>query len=243
MIVPSMTHAEVFRELEQDRENLERWWMRQHIQNRRKALKMRTFPATWWLEYNSPRHNRYMLCVTVINKKYENLHSVTTYALRKMEKGYTVYMSGIEKHSVVKKSVFVQHVFDRFAERCHVEKTGVELIKHMFEQQVGGKIIDNQRLAGRSVRYNGRDHRFIAINDGVLLGDYEENYLLLRTFITYDKATGLQKEVFEDARSGLPDLVDEIKMSLTYRDMYINNMTANTNLKKPRDIPYGWEYP
>jgi hypothetical protein len=52
---------------------------------------------------------------------------------------------------------------------------------------------------GRSVRWNGEEHQACCVSEGVLLGQVTGKYFLVRTFITYDMATGKQKEVF-DAR-------------------------------------------
>ena len=51
MIVPSMTHAEVYAELDKDRDNVARWFDHQADTYRRKALKTQKFPVTWWLDY------------------------------------------------------------------------------------------------------------------------------------------------------------------------------------------------
>ena len=45
MIVPSMTHAEVYAELDKDRDNVARWFDHQSDTYRRKALKTQKFPA------------------------------------------------------------------------------------------------------------------------------------------------------------------------------------------------------
>ena len=58
MIVPSMTHAEVYAELDKDRENVARWFDHQSDTYRRKALKTQKFPVTWWLDEPLPvRHH------------------------------------------------------------------------------------------------------------------------------------------------------------------------------------------
>ena len=61
MIVPSMTHEEVYAELDKDRDNLARWFSHQAEIYRRRALKTVKFPVTWWLDYTSPRKNRYLI--------------------------------------------------------------------------------------------------------------------------------------------------------------------------------------
>ena len=91
-----------------------------------------------------------------------------------------------------------------------MQKTGIDLIKHFVDHQSNGYVLKDQRLAGRSVRYNGRDHQFIAVNDGVILGDVENGIFIARTFITYEMATGKQHEEFAYAKNKVNDLEDEI---------------------------------
>ena len=212
MIVPSMTHEEVYAELDKDRDNLARWFSHQAEIYRRRALKTVKFPVTWWLDYTSPRKNRYLISVTCTRRNYDRFHGLTILALRREERGYSVYLSYIGKHSLVRKTVFMQHVFDRYAdpERGNVQKTGIDLIKHFVDHQSNGYILTDQRLAGRSVRYNGRDHQFIAVNDGVLLGDVDNGIFIARTFITYEMATGRQHEEFAYAKNKVNGLEDEI---------------------------------
>ena len=212
MIVDSMTHTEVYAELDKDRDNVARWFDHQADKYRRLALKTQKFPVTWWLEYTSPRKNRYLISVTCTRRNYDRFHGLTILALKREERGYSVYLSYIGKHSLIRKTVFLQHVFDRYAdpERGNVQKTGIDLIKHFVDHQSSGQIIDNPKLAGRSVRYNGRDHRFVAVNDGVLLGDVENGIFIARTFITYEMATGRQHEEFSYAKNKVNDLEDEI---------------------------------
>ena len=207
-----MTHTEVYAELDKDRDNVARWFDHRADEFRRRALKMQKFPVTWWLDYTSPRKNRYLIRVTCTRRNYDRFHGLTILALKREERGFSVYLSYIGKHSLIRKTVFFQHVFDRYAdpERGNVQKKGIDLIKHFVDHQSSGHIIDNPKLAGRSVRYNGRDHRFVAVNDGVLLGDVEDGIFIARTFITYEMATGKQHEEFAYAKNKVNDLEDEI---------------------------------
>lgn len=212
MIVDSMTHTEVYAELDKDRENVARWFDHRADEFRRRALKMQKFPVTWWLDYTSPRKNRYLISVTCTRRNYDRFHGLTILALKREERGFSVYLSYIGKHTLIRKTVFLQHVFDRYAdpERGNVQKKGIDLIKHFVDHQSSGQILSNPKLAGRSVRYNGRDHRFVAVNDGVILGDVDNGIFIARTFITYEMATGKQHEEFAYAKNKVNDLEDEI---------------------------------
>ena len=208
-----MNHTEVYAELDKDRENVARWYDHQSDTYRRKALKTQKFPVTWWLDYTSPRKNRYLIGVTCTRRKFDKYHAITTIALRREQRGYSVYLTKITSYSPIKKTVFVQHAFDRYAERANIKKTGLDLIHHFLEHQYGGHVITDQRLAGRSVRYNGRNHKFIAMQEGVMLGDMEDGIFIVRTFITYDMATGLQHDEFAKAQDKLFDIEGEIEYS------------------------------
>lgn len=208
-----MTHAEAYAELDKDRENVARWYDHRADEFRRRALKTQKFPVTWYTEYTSPRKNRYLIGVTCTRRNYDKHHAVSTIALRRDQRGYSVYLAPINRYSPIKKTVFVQHVFDRYAERANVDKQGMDLIRHFFDHQAGGCIMTDYRLAGRSVRYNGRNHKFVAVQDGIMLGDTEDGIFIVRTFITYDMATGLQRDEFTKAQGNLFDIEGEIEYS------------------------------
>jgi hypothetical protein len=219
-----MTHAEAYAELEKDRDNVARWFDHQAVRLRRQALKMQKFPVTWWLDYTSPRKNRYLIGVTCTRRNFDKYHAVSTIALRREQRGYSVYLTPINSFSPIKKTVFVQHVFERYAERANVDKQGMDLIRHFLEHQSGGHVITDQRLAGRSVRYNGRNHKFIAVQEGVMLGDVEDGIFIVRTFITYDMATGLQRDKFTYAQGKLFDVEEEIEYSQKFFKQLNNNL-------------------
>lgn len=211
MIVDSMTHAEAYRELDADRENLERWWDHRYDEYRRRALKTTKFPVSWKTEYISPRKNQYTLIVTCTRRRFEGYYGCVLLALRKENHGYTVYLTKINQGTIMGKTVFLPHFFDRYAERAGVDKSGVDLIRHFFANQSGGYILSSQQLASRSVRYNGRDHRFMATHDGVLLGDLDDDIFIVRTFITYSMTAGLQAAEFGFARGQLHGKEEEIR--------------------------------
>lgn len=206
-----MTHAEVYKELDADRENLERWWDHRYDEYRRRALKTMKFPVSWNTEYVSPRKNQYILIVTCTRRRFEGYYGCVLLALRKEKHDYTVYLTKLNKETIMGKTVFLPHFFDRYAERAGIDKNGVDLIRHFFANQSGGYILSAQQLASRSVRYNGRDHRFMAIHDGVLLGDLEDDIFIMRTFITYNMAGIRQSDEFTYARGLLHGKEEEIR--------------------------------
>lgn len=214
-----MTHEEVFAELAKDRENVERWYDHRADEFRRQALKTQKFPVTWHLDYTSPRKNRYLISVTCTRRNYDRYHAVCIVALRREERGYTAYLTHIGSETLIRRTVFLQHVFDRYAERLNINKQGLDVIRYFLYNHTNGHILENHHLAGRSVRYNGRAHRFVASDDGVLLGDIENGIFVFRTFITYEMATGLQREEFFNAKSKLNGLEEDIRRAQTMRNL------------------------
>lgn len=210
-----MTHAEAYRELDADRDNVTRWFVHRDKELRRRARKTLKFPVTWWLDYTSPRKNRYLIGVTCTRRKYDDSYITLTLSLRREKRGFTVYVCNIWKETADKKMIILQHAFDRYAERAGVNKTGTDLIIHFFSHHLGGYDLNNQRLASRSVRYNGRRHHFMAVEEGILLGDIEDGIFIARTFITYDMSGGLQAKGFADARSKLRTIEEEVEYVLS----------------------------
>lgn len=202
MIVDSMTHTEVYRELEKDIDEVGKWW-----RGKRKMLvniaKWTTkLPRTAWYEYESTRKNRYLVLSIITGHNYNDDSLTGVIALRKMEKGYAVYVSRLPWHRVVSPHVLLPHMFDQYAnpERGNVKKTGIDLIKHFMERNNYGEISKGDKFSGRSVRYKGRDNLCKSVTDGVLLGEIVNGIFIVHTFITYEMATGLQREEFEKNR-------------------------------------------
>lgn len=213
MIVDSMTHMEAYREIYADIDNLERWFRHQYAECRRKALKLQRFPVMWWLEYKSPRHIHYLIGVTVTGRRFEKNHGIVVLVLRRESRGHTVYLSKIQRETTgIQRTIFLQHVFDQYARRMNIDKSSIELIKHVFSQQGGGHTMFDNRLMGRSVRYNeDRKNACMVIKDGILFGDIAEESFIVHTFISHDLATGYQKKRFSEAQEKLLDWEEEIE--------------------------------
>lgn len=200
MIVPSMTPEEVYREIERDMPNVAAWWMRQRKAVAKRARSMNRFPQTFWYEYTSHRHNRYMVMSVLTGQSYEKNNSTGVYALLKMERGYALYYTRFPWQHAAGCVAIMPHAFDRYAERFGVPLSGVELIKEWITRNAYGVPADDERFVGRSVRYNGRDNACSCLQDGVLLGEFIGGIFVGRTFITYSMATGLQRKEFEQNR-------------------------------------------
>ena len=209
MIVDSMTHEEVYQELERERDAVTTWWRHQLYDQRRRALKCTRFPMQIWREYTSARKNRYVFVSRVFDKRMKTILTGVA-VIRHTSDGLTVYTTWLSDQRLIAPMVLTPHMWKRYAERAKVGKHGIELAKHYFLNNPHGKDSDNQRVVGRSVRWNGEDHLSCCVPDGVLLGQQHGELYIVRTFITYDMTTGMQQAEFEDKRTKI----------LTDREMY-----------------------
>lgn len=162
-----------------------------------------------WREYTSARKNRYIFFSRVFDKRMKTILTGVA-VIRHTSDGMTAYTTWLSDQRLISPMVLTPHMWKRYAERTNTDKHGVELIKHYFANNPYGKDSDNQRVVGRSVRWNGEDHLSSCINDGVLLGQEFDKYYLVRTFITYDMCSGLQQQEFNTQRAKI----------LTDREMY-----------------------
>lgn len=200
MIVESMTHAEVYKELEREREAVTTWWRCNLANQRRRVLKSTRFPLNLWFDYTSARKNRYLFFTRLFDKKMKRI--LTGIAVPRLTKdGLYVYTSWLADHKLIFPMVLTPHMFKRYSERVGVEKSGIDLVKHYFIHNSHGKDTRNNRVMAKSVRWNGEDHQACCVNDGVLLGQVVDGIYIVRTFITYDMCGGLQQQEFENCRS------------------------------------------
>lgn len=200
MIVESMTHAEVYKELEREREAVTTWWRCNLAKQRRRVLKSTLFPSNLWFDYTSARKNRYLFFTRLFDKKMKRI--LTGIAVPRLTKdGLYVYTSWLADHKLIFPMVLMPHMFKRYSERVGVEKSGIDLVKHYFIHNSHGKDTRNNRVMAKSVRWNGEDHQACCVNDGVLLGQVVDGIYIVRTFITYDMCGGLQQQEFENCRS------------------------------------------
>ena len=206
-----MTHKEVYHELERDRESITRWYYHQLKSQRRRILKSQRFPIRLWFDHTTPRKVRYLINTVIYERKIAFMCSL--YALKLTKDGTAVYVSWPLNTKGIEPMVHLPHQIKRYAERMKIDKTGIDLIKHFLERCPDGQDNKNQDIVGRSVRYAGMTHLSCCIPEGVLLGQMEDNIYVAHTFITYEMATGLQREVFEKERSKIVTGMDYYKIA------------------------------
>jgi hypothetical protein len=209
-----MTHEEVYQELEREREAVTTWWRYQLNDQRRRALKCQRFPMHIWREYTSTRKNRYVFFSRVFDKHMKTILTGAA-VIRHTSDGLTVYTTWLGDQKFISPMVLTPHMWKRYAERANVGKHGADLIKHYFAHNPHGQDTDNQKVVGRSVRWNGEDHLSCCVPDGVLLGQEFDKYYLVRTFITYDMTTGMQQAEFDACRGKIMndrDIYEHVKL-------------------------------
>ena len=195
-----MTHEEVYQELEREREAVTTWWRHQLHDQRRRALKCTRFPMHIWREYTSARKNRYVFFSRVFDKRMKTILTGVA-VIRHTSDGLMVYTTWLSNQRLISPMVLTPHMWKRYAERAKVGEHGIELVKHYLKSNPHGADSRNQKIVGRSVRWNGEDHLSCCVPDGVLLGQQHGEMYIVRTFITYDMTTGMQQHEFEDKRT------------------------------------------
>jgi hypothetical protein len=209
-----MIHEEVYQELAREREAVTRWWRHQLYDQRRRALKCTRFPMHIWKEYTSTRKNHYVFFSRIFDKHMKTILTGVG-VIRHTSEGMTVYTTWLSDQHLISPMVLLPHMWKRYAERAKIAKHGIELIKQYFSNNPHGQDSDNQRVVGRSVRWNGEDHLSCCVTDGVLLGQQHGELYIVRTFITYDMTTGMQQQEFDTQRAKI----------MTDRDMYERAIT------------------
>ena len=106
MIVESMTHAEVYKELEREREAVTTWWRCNLAKQRRRVLKSTHFPLSLLFDYTSARKNRYLFFTRLFDKKMKRI--LTGIAVpRLMKDGRYVYTSWVADQKLILPMVLI----------------------------------------------------------------------------------------------------------------------------------------
>lgn len=234
MIVETMTHEEVYREIERDYLNLHRWVERQCNECRRYSIKKdrKNFPIVLTDNYTSPRRIQYGLMVILPNK---NGYYSYTYALRQTPHGKYVYLCKSYEDSIIPKVVFIPHAMKRYVERSGNDNTGEDLVLSMLIRTINCVVSRNQRIGSKSVRYKGEELITLCTREGAWLGKKEGDIFIVNTFITYDMTSGLQEEVLTQnldvikrGRNAADDLILKFNNRSTLRSNQPIKKRANT---------------
>lgn len=202
MIVDSMTHSEVYRELDKDIAEVAAWWSSKRKMLEKIAKWTTKLPFERWYEYTSTRQIRYLVLSRIMGRNYDMDGLTCLFALRKMDRGWAIYVTRFPWQRLASRHVILPHFFDQYAnpERGNVRKTGIELIKHFIAHNNHGEVSRGDQFSGRSVRYEGRDNICKSVNDGVMMGEEIDGVFVVHTFITYEMAGSIQREEFDKNR-------------------------------------------
>ena len=238
MIVDSMNYAEVFAELDRDRPNLERWMDRKYDEARRYALKheRKDFPMVLVAEHMSPRRIKYGVMFILRKRDINGNTYMYSYTRRKVPTGgFEVYLCQVQSDSRVPNVVYIPHAIKRYAERTGCDKTGDDLIRHMFISSIECVMNRNQQIGSKSVRYKGDMLIAFCTQEGAWLGKQEGNIFVINTFITYDMMCGKQAEEYGRHRDTFyrgVDIIDDFCVVFNNRQSIRSNQPMTRKIKK-----------
>lgn len=223
MIVDTMTHEEVYREIDRDSGNVNRWLDAHRKVIRRAILKAHRLPVCFWWEYRSPRNIQYMIGVQAYSHKIEKGALYAFIALHRGSNGLDAYTFNPRGWTEVTPEIITDHAIKRYIERTGMPK-GTSMksgLRNFMEKNFEGLYVRDHMAMGKSVRYNGEDYHAICMETGIILGKREGDIVITKTFITYDMAGGSQKEKFDEARAQM-DRHPEVMRGLNKRGFLDN---------------------
>lgn len=207
MVVSSMSYEELLNEVTQDRDNVFCWVKHQKKVIERVARKQTKFPCSYFMDYTSVRKNRWLVCVRIFRRQVHGGGAgIQPLMLQKCPKGYAVHSCVLDRYLEKYVMTVLPHVFDQYAGRMNVNKTGIDLIKHFFARNVQSENDFTPECAGRKARERETIPIHMCTDEGVLMGEViSSEHVVLHTFVTYDMATGKQKRCFDERKSLLSD--------------------------------------
>lgn len=188
MITRTMNAEELDREMLADKPNVENYILSK-LDRVKRFIKTRT-PFRYYSTFNTKRKNKWMIVWSYTGRDYKNVYSFPVSLLETPEGVYACTMVfGEQAHF----SIYVPHFFSRYALRCGVDKSGIELIAHYFYNNLDYSYIHHYE--------KGAEHEHLVeqvTREGVAFGFFYDNGIgmLYRTFITLEMAKGEQIPVF-----------------------------------------------
>ena len=209
MLLLTMTHQEVYSEIQKDLPNVQRWNEHRDSTYHRMSLKVKKFPAHLFSEYVSPRKNRWLITTRFFRKN----DFASTFGVLQHQNGIVLHQTFVhmQENSFSTVCTFLPHFFERYAERNKLNIKGFELIKYVVKNDCSFNIDRTHELSGEKDR--GReDNVHICMKNGVGFG-YEvgNKHYLIKTFLTYDMTYGVQRQTFESKKHEIIDLLDDSK--------------------------------
>lgn len=157
---------------------------------RRMVIKSPFFPVRSYCCYTSPKKNRWIILFEARSKKeIGELCRITFVAIYNSPHGYYAVMPS-SSNGVNHLILYPPHFFSRFAERCNIKLSGIELIRRYFA-------LNNSYAFNISETRNAEIYG--SSEEGAALGLIsEKGNILFKTYITYDMTKGEQIESFAE---------------------------------------------
>jgi hypothetical protein len=191
-----MTEKELMSEVISDSANVLRFIDAIDNKFRRLVLKTTKFPVRKCYEYTSRKKNKWLIFLEARKKKeVRDMERLTLVACYDTPHGIYAVMPTYEKgnNRII---IYPPHFFSRYAKRCGIELSGIELMKRFFPENCSYVYAHKQITI---------DEEHIAIevygstSEGVAMGIVSEHgNFLFRTFITYEMSKGEQIEKFAE---------------------------------------------
>jgi hypothetical protein len=191
-----MTEQELMREIKTDYVNVFRISDYHDNKFRRKVIKATRFPIFWDYEYLSRRKNKWLIFLEARSKKEIGDSSRITLVCTYQNKNghHAVMVTYMDKKSHL--IIYPPHFFSRYAERCGIDLSGIELIKRFFKHNAS-YVFDIHDISISDDAF--RREIYGSTKEGIALGMLStEGNIMFKTFITYDMTKGEQIAKFAE---------------------------------------------
>lgn len=191
MIVATMREEELIKEVLSDRATAFRFSDTKDQKFRRMVLKSAQLPVRSYCYYTSPIKNKWIILFEARGKKeIGDLCRITFVCVCNSSHGYYAFMPTITngKQRLI---MYPPHFFSRFATRCGIDLTGIDLIRRYFTLN-SSYFFEIKKEKGYSEAYG-------SCEEGVAMGVMSGlGSVLFKTFITYDMTKGEQIQSFAE---------------------------------------------
>ena len=200
MLVDSMTFDEVRKEVMSEYDTMLRIAYYRKKSAEHFAKRQTKFPCVYLTEWMSPKKNRWLIMYILFKRNtHKGKAGIMGCCFQKYPKGFALHQTALNYNKDVYITTYLPHFFERYAERMHVDKTGVDLIKHFYRHNHAADNDTTQELSGKGSRTDNSIH--MCFDEGIGMGEYLNfEHVVLKTFVTYDMTSGEQKEVFSEMR-------------------------------------------
>lgn len=191
MFTDSMTANEIIREFDKDFPDIFSVSDKKQGKVDRMVRKSRQFPVYAYARINSGRNNPWLVLWECKSKKMVGDDCLMSLiAIPELSPGRHAVMMVNAGGSPIY-MMFVPHFFNRYAQRAGVRKTGDELIRHFFRNNMTYSFASKNKKAGDLVR----EDVFVTCEEGIAMGvrgASGKHVRLLKTFITHGMSKGEQ---------------------------------------------------